>query len=252
MLGPRPRPGVARLRARPLGDRKETPHLASSIGDQSARRIAPRGTAPAAPPDRLSAWWWPCGALDDVSTSPGVHGRSAASKLSSEDGSRPLLRQERDLPRAPARLFHVNPVGAAENQLLRGRGRPEGPLPSLHARHYTVPPYRSDPLAVPPASASGRRSGAVREPRTQLSRRAFRRQPNIRTTSSRHPDVLSRRRALEVPAEAVADLVGADDRLATVALNGASRTRTDDLSAASRTLSQLSYSPRKLVVGGPV
>ena len=155
MLGPRPRPGVARLRARPLGDRKKTPHLASSIGDQSARRIAPRGTAPAAPPDRLSAWWWPCGALDDVSTSPGLHGRSAASKLSSEDGSRPLLRQERDLPRAPARLFHVNPVGAAENQLLPGRGRPEGPLPSLHARHYTVPPYRSDPLAAPPASAQG-------------------------------------------------------------------------------------------------
>ncbi len=41
-------------------------------------------------------------------------------------------------------------------------------------------------------------------------------------------------------------LVGGDARLAPVVLDGASRTRTDDLSAASRTLSQLSYSPRKL------
>ena len=50
--------------------------------------------------------------------------------------------------------------------------------------------------------------------------------------------------ALHVPAEVVAELVGANVLLAwRVRVSGASGTRTHDLSDAIRTLSQLSYSP---------
>ena len=58
-------------------------------------------------------------------------------------------------------------------------------------------------------------------------------------------DLVASRGAFHPVAEVVAEPVGADDCFITVGLrSGARGTRTPDLSAASRTLSQLSYSPK--------
>jgi hypothetical protein len=65
----------------------------------------------------------------------------------------------------------------------------------------------------------------------------------MRTPVAADQDLVARGGALEVVAEVVAELVGADFDLGG---SGARGTRTPDLSAASRTLSQLSYSPSKL------
>ena len=62
-------------------------------------------------------------------------------------------------------------------------------------------------------------------------------------------DQLAGRGAFHVIAEVIAELVGADLAHRRVRWSGASGTRTHALSDAIRTLSQLSYGPRKQMVG---
>jgi hypothetical protein len=60
-------------------------------------------------------------------------------------------------------------------------------------------------------------------------------------------DVVASGGAFHPVAEVVAELVGADEYFGVGLSSGASGTRTHDLSAASRTLSQLSYSPESVL-----
>src|SRR5215210_3024209 len=64
---------------------------------------------------------------------------------------------------------------------------------------------------------------------------------------ARNQDLYARSRAFQPVAELLAERVSADNRLAVDPSSGASGTRTRDLSAASRTLSQLSYSPELVI-----
>ena len=69
---------------------------------------------------------------------------------------------------------------------------------------------------------------------------------HARLAAASDQDLLARGGAFHVPTKVVAELVGADLVIhqPRVVSSGARGTRTPDLSAASRTLSQLSYSPR--------
>src|SRR5436853_5255838 len=86
------------------------------------------------------------------------------------------------------------------------------------------------------------RSGTSRR---QVELRRDRGQPQLRLAATRYQDLLAGRRALHVPAEAVAELVGADDG---GLRSGARGTRTPGLLTASQALFQLSYSPKGVVV----
>jgi hypothetical protein len=71
----------------------------------------------------------------------------------------------------------------------------------------------------------------------------------------RYLDFSALRGLLHVETEVVAELVGADPfdgRRAFLVRSGAEGIRTPGLFAASEALCQLSYSPRKLIVGRPV
>jgi hypothetical protein len=73
------------------------------------------------------------------------------------------------------------------------------------------------------------------------------REANVRLAASGDQGFLAGCGAFGVPAEQVAELVGADLNNA-VADSGARGTRTPDLLTAGQALSQLSYGPMELVV----
>ncbi len=77
---------------------------------------------------------------------------------------------------------------------------------------------------------------------------------HTRLAAASDQDLLARGGAFHVPTKVVAELVGADllSACAGASRSGASGARTHDLCHAMAALSQLSYGPRKLVVGGPV
>src|SRR3954451_12745155 len=80
-------------------------------------------------------------------------------------------------------------------------------------------------------------------------RRIRRAKPGVAAAAASDQDLLAGRGSLHPVAEVIAEEMSADSDLAAGDLRrGASGTRTHDLSAASRTLSQLSYSPESVVL----
>ena len=77
-----------------------------------------------------------------------------------------------------------------------------------------------------------------------------REQANVWLAAARDEELLAGGRALHVPAKTAAALVDANGARGVV--SGASRDRTGDLLLAKQALSQLSYGPRRQMVGGPV
>jgi hypothetical protein len=74
----------------------------------------------------------------------------------------------------------------------------------------------------------------------------------VRLAPARDQDLLAGCGALHVVAEVIAELVGANLTHRRIHRSGASGTRTHDLLTAGQALSQLSYGPGELVVGGKV
>src|SRR5436190_363204 len=71
---------------------------------------------------------------------------------------------------------------------------------------------------------------------------------DVGLASTRDQELLAGGRTFHVPAEQPAEVV-CPNRVAAVAISGARGIRTPDLCHAMAALSQLSYGPRKLVVG---
>ena len=109
----------------------------------------------------------------------------------------------------------------------------------------------------------GARAGSYSRPRgaavgrgcVEVELIARRKEADVRLAPAGDEEFLARRRTLHVPAEAIAEVVGAES-VAEEELSqesGAGGTRTHGLLGVPlRRSAQLSYSPGKLVIGGPV
>src|SRR5688500_14819419 len=91
----------------------------------------------------------------------------------------------------------------------------------------------------PRPGAGGARSGSARRP-----------EAHVRATAASHGELQPASGLLQPEAKVLAELVGADDLWPVRWRSGAEGTRTPGLRRATPALSQLSYSPFELVVGG--